>query len=309
MGAGGRAEAGLSALPALYRGGTGAVPPGSTCAVTRTAPGGPPRERWADGSHVPPLGRGRSRQHQWFTVLSAARKAGVSFLVTDGHRTLAQQQAAWNLYQHGGHSPRFPNPTAPHIRDGTAGPRARRQRARRRSGPARGWLRKRGAQRDVPCRARPGTSKCRATTSCGWRGSSPIRSRLPGEGAAVDPQLRRTHAPQARGQRSGRRAGAAQRAAPRMTESAQVDLASRTAVGLGPHAAPCPVPLAARTNPQPRLKEPPPCSISPGPPARHHRRPARRRRSWPACRASPRCWRRSAWPTSTPRSRTRWPAR
>jgi hypothetical protein len=55
---------------------------------------------------------------QWFTVLDAARKAGVSFFVTDGHRTMAEQQRLWDLSQHGGALAAFPSPTAPHIREG-----------------------------------------------------------------------------------------------------------------------------------------------------------------------------------------------
>ena len=56
---------------------------------------------------------------QWFTVLSAARKAGVSFLVTDGHRTLAEQQAALRTSTStAGPLAAFPSPTAPHIRTG-----------------------------------------------------------------------------------------------------------------------------------------------------------------------------------------------
>ena len=55
---------------------------------------------------------------QWFTVLSAARKAGVAFFVTDGHRTMAEQQDRWSAFQHGGPVAAFPSPTAPHIRSG-----------------------------------------------------------------------------------------------------------------------------------------------------------------------------------------------
>jgi hypothetical protein len=56
---------------------------------------------------------------QWFAVLSAAKADGVSFLVTDGHRTMAEQQQRWDTYQRFGH-PRAakPSPTAPHIRSG-----------------------------------------------------------------------------------------------------------------------------------------------------------------------------------------------
>jgi|tagenome__1003787_1003787.scaffolds.fasta_scaffold20829577_2 hypothetical protein len=56
---------------------------------------------------------------QWYAVLSAAKAAGVSFLVTDGHRTMAEQQDRFDHYQRFG-SPvaARPSPTAPHIRTG-----------------------------------------------------------------------------------------------------------------------------------------------------------------------------------------------
>ena len=55
---------------------------------------------------------------QWYAVLSAAKADGVSFLVTDGHRTMAEQQERWNTFQHVGATAAFPSPTAPHIRTG-----------------------------------------------------------------------------------------------------------------------------------------------------------------------------------------------
>ena len=56
---------------------------------------------------------------QWYAVLRAAKADGVSFLVTDGHRTMAEQQDRWDTYQRFG-SPvaARPSPTAPHIRVG-----------------------------------------------------------------------------------------------------------------------------------------------------------------------------------------------
>ncbi len=56
---------------------------------------------------------------QWYAVLSAAKADGVSFLVTDGHRTMAEQQDRWDTFQRFG-SPvaARPSPTAPHIRTG-----------------------------------------------------------------------------------------------------------------------------------------------------------------------------------------------
>jgi hypothetical protein len=55
---------------------------------------------------------------QWFTVLSAAKADGVAFLVTDGHRTMAEQQDRYDTYLHGGPLAARPNPNAPHIRSG-----------------------------------------------------------------------------------------------------------------------------------------------------------------------------------------------
>jgi hypothetical protein len=56
---------------------------------------------------------------QWYAVLSAAKADGVSFLVTDGHRTMAEQQDRWDTYQRFGHPVAArPGPSAPHIRLG-----------------------------------------------------------------------------------------------------------------------------------------------------------------------------------------------
>jgi hypothetical protein len=56
---------------------------------------------------------------QWHIVLSAARRDGVSFVVTDGHRTLAEQEDRFAVFIRDGR-PRAarPSPTAPHIRSG-----------------------------------------------------------------------------------------------------------------------------------------------------------------------------------------------
>jgi hypothetical protein len=56
---------------------------------------------------------------EWHAVLSAARADGVSFLVTDGHRTMAEQAARFAHFQrHGSPLAARPSPTAPHIRTG-----------------------------------------------------------------------------------------------------------------------------------------------------------------------------------------------
>ena len=56
---------------------------------------------------------------QWHAVLSAAKADGVRFLVTDGHRTMGEQQQRWDTYQRFGHPVAArPSATAPHIRSG-----------------------------------------------------------------------------------------------------------------------------------------------------------------------------------------------
>lgn len=56
---------------------------------------------------------------QWYAVLSAAKADGVRFLVTDGHRTMGEQQQRWDTFQRFGRPVAArPSPTAPHIRSG-----------------------------------------------------------------------------------------------------------------------------------------------------------------------------------------------
>ncbi|MDO8187204.1 peptidoglycan-binding protein [Conexibacter sp. JD483] len=63
-----------------------------------------------DGHHV---------SDDWFKVLTAARRAGVSFRLNSGRRTLAEQQRLYDLYRAGvGNLAAVPSPTAPHIRVG-----------------------------------------------------------------------------------------------------------------------------------------------------------------------------------------------
>jgi hypothetical protein len=55
---------------------------------------------------------------QWHAVLTAARR-DVAFLVTDGHRTMAEQAERYATYQRYGRPlAARPSPTAPHIRAG-----------------------------------------------------------------------------------------------------------------------------------------------------------------------------------------------
>jgi hypothetical protein len=56
---------------------------------------------------------------QWHRVLTAARRDGVAFLVTDGHRTMAEQAERYATYQRFGHPVAArPSANAPHIRTG-----------------------------------------------------------------------------------------------------------------------------------------------------------------------------------------------
>jgi hypothetical protein len=56
---------------------------------------------------------------EWFAVLSAARRDGVAFMVTDGHRTMAEQRDRYAVFQRFGRPVAArPSPTAPHIRTG-----------------------------------------------------------------------------------------------------------------------------------------------------------------------------------------------
>jgi hypothetical protein len=55
----------------------------------------------------------------WHRVLTRARKKGVRFSVTSGHRTLAEQQRLYDLWRAGkGNLAAFPSNNAPHIRTG-----------------------------------------------------------------------------------------------------------------------------------------------------------------------------------------------
>jgi hypothetical protein len=56
---------------------------------------------------------------EWHAVLTAARRDGVAFVVTDGHRTLAEQADRFAVFQRDGHPVAArPSPMAPHIRTG-----------------------------------------------------------------------------------------------------------------------------------------------------------------------------------------------
>jgi hypothetical protein len=55
---------------------------------------------------------------EWHAVLSAAKADGVVFLLDDGHRTWAQQQALFEKSKHGGALAARPGDNAPHQRTG-----------------------------------------------------------------------------------------------------------------------------------------------------------------------------------------------
>ena len=65
-----------------------------------------------------PTFQGKRVSAQWFVVLTEASRH-VRFTLTSGQRTMAEQQALYNLYKSGrGNLAAFPSPTAPHIRVG-----------------------------------------------------------------------------------------------------------------------------------------------------------------------------------------------
>jgi hypothetical protein len=87
---------------------------------------------------------------QWFTVLDAARKAGVSFLVTDGRRTLAEQRVAYQRYLAGGPQAAFPTHWAPHVRTGRPDHALDVDSLDGGAGRLAAWLRRRGARASFP---------------------------------------------------------------------------------------------------------------------------------------------------------------
>ena len=62
---------------------------------------------------------GKLVSQEWFVVLSAARRDGVYFRLNSGRRTMAQQKALYDNYRRNGWPvAAYPNPNAPHIREG-----------------------------------------------------------------------------------------------------------------------------------------------------------------------------------------------
>lgn len=63
----------------------------------------------------------RKCSQAWYTVLSAARRAGVGFHLNQGRRSIADQWHFWNIYKRYGHPlAAYPSSGAPHIRYGQA---------------------------------------------------------------------------------------------------------------------------------------------------------------------------------------------
>ena len=114
---------------------------------------------------------------EWHVVLTRARRDGVAFTVTDGHRTFAEQQQRFDVFLRVGR-PRAarPSPSAPHIRTGRPDHALDVDSLDGGAGRLAAWLRRQGAARTSRCRASPGTSRCPGRTSCASRPASPTRS-------------------------------------------------------------------------------------------------------------------------------------
>ena len=88
---------------------------------------------------------------QWFAVLDAARKDGVAFTVTDGHRTMAEQRDRWAVFQRFGRPVAArPSPTAPHIRTGRPDHAIDVNALDGGAGRLASWLRRKGAAATFP---------------------------------------------------------------------------------------------------------------------------------------------------------------
>jgi len=88
---------------------------------------------------------------EWHIVLTAARRDGVAFTVTDGHRTLAEQRDRFAVFQRDG-APRAarPSPTAPHIRTGRPDHALDVNALDGGAGRLAAWLRRKGAGATFP---------------------------------------------------------------------------------------------------------------------------------------------------------------
>jgi hypothetical protein len=93
---------------------------------------------------------------EWFAVLQAARRDGVGFSVTDGHRTLAEQRDRYAVYQRFGRPlAARPSPTAPHIRTGRPDHAIDVNALDGGAGRLAAWLRRNGAGATFPVPGEP----------------------------------------------------------------------------------------------------------------------------------------------------------
>ena len=199
---------------------------------------------------------------------------------------MAEQRSAGHV-QHGGATAAFPSPTAPHIRVGRPITRSTSTRSTAARGRLATWLRSHGARASFPV---PGEAwHIEVPRDDLERLAKKVSDPLAGYPAkerrwirTYDALVRMKHAGHDPADGSERRASAA----PAHDRPPQGHLACRAAHRMAPAQAPRPLPVAARPNHNPvgghRVQH------LPGPPARHHRRPARRRARGRRARASPR---------------------
>lgn len=87
----------------------------------------------------------------WFQVLTAARRDGIAFTLTDGHRTLAEQADRYAVYKRFGRPlAARPSATAPHIRTGRIDHAIDVNALDGGAGRLAAWLRRKGAHATFP---------------------------------------------------------------------------------------------------------------------------------------------------------------
>ena len=93
---------------------------------------------------------------EWHVVLTRARRDGVAFTVTDGHRTFAEQQQRFDVFLRVGR-PRAarPSPSAPHIRTGQPDHALDVDSLDGGAGRLAAWLRRQGARAHFPVPGEP----------------------------------------------------------------------------------------------------------------------------------------------------------
>jgi hypothetical protein len=93
---------------------------------------------------------------EWLAVLNAARRDGIAFMVTDGHRTMAEQRDRYAVYQRFGRPlAARPSPTAPHIRTGRPDHAIDVNSLDGGAGRLAAWLRRKGANATFPVSGEP----------------------------------------------------------------------------------------------------------------------------------------------------------